>query len=294
MKSSWMIVSAVALGVTGCNMAEEPAEPTARDEAAFASTGVASQCTSGYVLVDGYCMDQGTYDFFNRSEEPLPQPISDPGIIEPGGGGGTLLMFPVEDKAELDKLKADVQQCFDGVDYNRLGYSYAPAGETYTHRSGSTFWSVGSYLASSMGWLVQTSDQARAWTEAVTFGSSEANQYIDSIVTQMNQKFTSGGFQNYQKVCLAQCVASRMIKYQENFLSKFGGASTAVAQGVGVCTEFSAIAQRLISSTSSSTINSWVGYSPGHAFVQVQFDGNTYSVEPQSDPAKAGTCRFYN
>ena len=61
-----------------------------------------------------------------------------------------------------------------------------------------------------------------------------------------------------------------------------------------MCTEFSAIAQRLISSTSSSTINSWVGYSPGHAFVQVQFDGNTYSVEPQSDPAKAGTCRFYN
>ena len=220
---------------------------------------------------------------------PPPGPGTDPPPPPP--------LLPPSPPEVPDDVKQRVSACVDAVDYNALPVQYAPAGEMYTNHSGSTAWSVASYLGGAAGWLVNTSDQTRSWVEYLTFGGTAANNYLDSVMTQINAKFASAAasghpFQNYQKVCLAQCIASQIIEYGENNFSKFGGVSMAVAQGVGVCTEFSGIAQRIIASTAGSSVDSWVGVSPGHAFVQVSFDNNTYSIEPQKDPRLQGACEF--
>lgn len=217
--------------------------------------------------------------------EPPPPPPEDP-PSEPGA-------FAID-----EAVKRAVDSCITTVDYNRLGYSYAPAGETYTHRSGSTAWKLASYLGSvslygidKLGWIDATNaGQGAAYAEGEAF--------LNATIAKVNAKFASEAaagrpFQSYQKVCLAQCISSRIIDYAADILSKYGGASLAVARGVGVCTEFASIANRIVNATASDSVSSWVGLSPGHAFLQVSFDGNTYSIEPQHDPAESKTCRFY-
>ena len=217
--------------------------------------------------------------------EPPPPPPEDP-PSEPGA-------FAID-----EAVKRAVDSCITGVDYNQLGYSYAPAGETYTHRSGSTAWKLASYIGSfnlygvdKLGWIDATNaGQGAAYAEGEAF--------LNATIVKVNAKFAAEAaagrpFQSYQKVCLAQCISSRIIDYASDFLSKYGGASLAVARGVGVCTEFASIANRIVNATASDSVAGWVGLSPGHAFLQVSFDGNTYSVEPQHDPLASKTCRFY-
>ena len=190
-------------------------------------------------------------------------------------------------------LRKQVDACINSVDYNNLKPRFAAAGETYTHRSGSTVWSVASYMGSAAGWLIDTAERSRAWVEYMTFGGTDAQAYLAGVITAVNGKIASGGWMNYQKVCIAQCISSRIIEYQQNALAKFGGVSTAVAQGVGVCTEFSAIMLRILESTAAPDVSASLGLSPGHAFVRVTFDGISYSVEPQNDPVSGGACTFY-
>ena len=203
-----------------------------------------------------------------------------------------------------DDVKRRVAGCIRTADYNKLPVSFASAGAMYTNHGGSVGSSVLSYVASAAGSLVQTSDRWNAWVVSLVGVENDANTFMHQIMTEMSAKFAAAEaagqpFQNYQKVCMAQCVASQIIRYASDFLSKFGGASAAVAEGVGVCTEFSAIAQRVIANTAGPAVSSWVGYSNSanpslsHAFVQVAFDGYTYSIEPQQDPRKECTCTFY-
>ena len=203
-----------------------------------------------------------------------------------------------------DDVKRRVAACIDVADYNKLPVAFKAAGTTYTNHGGSTVSSLMSYLASAAGNVVDANDRLNAWVGSLVGLESDSNAFLDGVTKEMTAKFATAAaagapFENYQKVCMAQCVASQIIKYASDYLSKFGGASSAVAEGVGVCTEFSAIAQRLIANTAGSTVTSWLGYSnsadsgESHAFVQVAFDGFTYSIEPQRDPRKACNCTFY-
>lgn len=191
-----------------------------------------------------------------------------------------------------------VQACIDQVDYNKLPVDYEAAGETYTHRSGSVAWQAVEWIGGATLKAVDESASFRNWVDSLTWGTNQGETLLTDIVKQVNKKFADAAsagapFQNYQKVCLAQCISSRIIKYAESAVSKFGGASVAVGQGVGVCTEFSSIAMRIIDDTAGSSVQSWRGLSPGHSFVQVKFDGYTYSIEPQRDPQSDGECTFY-
>ena len=240
-------------------------------------------------------------------DEPIEPPFHDPPQDPPDppecpGCGGEPPPpppppLPPADQQALDALKANVNKCLDVVDYNQLPATFPAAGETYTHHSGSTAWSVAGYLGQFAGFLVDTAERLRVWQEYLAFGGTASSNYLESVIARMNSKFdTAAGagtpWQNYQKVCIAQCIASEIIAYSENALSKIGGVSTAIAQGEGVCTEFSAIAIQLIQGSAGSTVGASMGVSPGHAFVNVTFDGNTYAIEPQTNPT-GGSCQFY-
>jgi hypothetical protein len=90
----------------------------------------------------------------------------------------------------------------------------------------------------------------------------------------------SQNLRDCQKVCVATCVASRLLKYEKSLFFEFGPESVAVAMGRGACTEYSRVADRLIGDLGikSYTVGNLASQ---HQYVWVQLDSGSYYVEPQ-------------
>ena len=223
-------------------------------------------------------------------------PVQVPGVILP------VAPLPPETEEQDDaraKREQAVQDCLNKIDYNQLNKGkdgkgrpvINPATPRFTHINGTAAQNAASYVATAVNYTVGAGEAIQAWVGFLGSSSAQANQYMNNIIGQMNDKFQGGGWQEYQKTCLAQCIASEIIEYNKFvFTSKFGGTAMSVANGEGSCTEFSDIAVRLINGTGGSAS---VGHSPGHAFVQTTFEGNTWNFEPQDSPTKSNSCVFY-
>ncbi len=106
------------------------------------------------------------------------------------------------------------------------------------------------------------------------------------------------GMEDCQKACLATCISSRIIKYDDR--NRITNWRDSVEREAGVCREFSAIAANImkhlglkarvlegeVHAVSDGQVPELEG---GHVMVQVQLPNGTFHMEPQND-----SCEFYD
>jgi hypothetical protein len=123
--------------------------------------------------------------------------------------------------------------------------------------------------------------------------SSEGNALLTKLEGRLAKISRDQQLLPYQKAYAAQCVTSRLFKYSRTAITTLFGSSAAAEYEAGVCTEYTKVAVRLLTS-----IGIWADYQSSfeakHAFVEVWFanDRTYYYIEPQHDPSDFSV--FYN
>jgi hypothetical protein len=134
------------------------------------------------------------------------------------------------------------------------------------------------------------SDEA-AGKEAYKVGANAAD--YEWIKSQMMRKADKEKLEDFQKVCLAQCISSKIIEYDQGW-KLTQSPQAAIENGKGVCREYSWIASELMSQMGVPANREFVWYydtdtSSAHSIVNVKIRGKHYFVEPQED-----SCGFYS
>lgn len=131
---------------------------------------------------------------------------------------------------------------------------------------------------------------------------SEGERELRQLEAEVRKTSEEQSLEDHQRVALVTCISSRLIDYAFNGLSKYLGASAAVGQREGVCTEYAAITSRLLRAASVPAgmragffRDAARGTSGGHAWNWVTLEsqgGETFWIEPQRDPIRHRTLFF--
>ena len=138
--------------------------------------------------------------------------------------------------------------------------------------------------------LLGAPEQTRYWEEF------EISKDYKSLKLQLLRKSKKEKLLSCQRACLATCISSKIIEYEDGMPQTCIGA---IQSGSGICREFSLIAADILNSLGVSASDfGGVAYEahegkkiPGgkHRMLRVRIGAKTYLMEPQDS-----SCEFYN
>jgi hypothetical protein len=137
----------------------------------------------------------------------------------------------------------------------------------------------------------------------VVFAGASGRGELAALGREVRATADAQRLADHQRSELAQCVASRLLTYAHNAVSRAFGVDAALSSHEGLCTEFSSIATELLR---AAGLNAGIqmGYQhlpggklQGHAWNWVSIEGVTYWIDPQQDPIAVnaiGAAPFFN
>jgi hypothetical protein len=125
-----------------------------------------------------------------------------------------------------------------------------------------------------------------------------AQYNYESLKRWAKYRADKNGMETCQRACLATCISSRMIQYDN--ANRITSWRDAIEREAGVCREFSAIAANLMQSLGvkarvlEGKVHSIIDgqapdYEGGHVMVEVSLPNGKFIMEPQTD-----SCEFYD
>jgi len=184
------------------------------------------------------------------------------------------------------KAKGRIADCFTH-NWANESFRYAE-NPKYLPDANWAYW-LGATAAELIGWLGDNLGY-------LVLQGSDGDKLLNDTIERLKQLAEQQGLVPYQKTLAAQCVSSNLFAYSFDNLSKLFGSSAAAEREAGVCTEFAAIAVRLLNATGIWAKRTF-SVAEEHAFVEVyypQVDKASYYIEPQHNPAGNQGVKFYN